>query len=285
MPGKENMPLVSIVFPLYNEGRFIRETLESITQQDYENIEIIISDNASTDNTADVCREFAEKDPRIIFIQQETNIGPARNAFIIARMAKGKYYMMGAGHDKWSANLIGQSVRALEERPSATVAFPTSVWIDENGERMNKHSGWYDTRGLDPVARFFNVFWGTMNPIVGVMRLDKVPKRKEPYNFVGGDLVMLSNLALEGEFIHITDAFFYRRQNRPTESFQQRMNRFKSKQVKLTSSSFYKLFPLAKLPFELTKTILNSNTRFIHKFFLLLILIPAMPARYFLGKK
>ena len=59
------LPLVSIGVPIYNEERFLEESLVSLCSQDYSNLEIIISDNASIDGTSEICREFANRDPRI----------------------------------------------------------------------------------------------------------------------------------------------------------------------------------------------------------------------------
>ena len=84
------LPLVTIVLPVYNEELFIRETLESILAQDYENIEILISDNHSSDATASLCIEFARRDQRIQFFEQSSNIGAIANHSFLASKAKGK---------------------------------------------------------------------------------------------------------------------------------------------------------------------------------------------------
>jgi len=284
MIKKIDLPLVSIALPVYNEGKFIQETIESLLAQDYGNFEIIISDNASNDNTSQICESYSRKYSNIKYIRQEKNIGPSENSSFLAKTAKGKYYMLAAGHDKWSANLISQSVQALETNPNANIAFSTPIWIDENGNFLDKHSGWYDTRGLQAVARFFMVFWGSMNPILGVMRLTDLPKLRKNYDFVGGDLVMLLELAMAGEFLHVTDACFYRRQNRPPEKFYQRVKRYKSKEVRL-AKSISKIFPLSKLPLEICNSVLSSKIGLLNKLLIFLILIPSLPSRYFIGRK
>ena len=68
-------PLVSIGIPIYNAEEFLIERINSIINQTYKNLEIIISDNASTDTTEKICKKFAEKDVRIKYIRQKNNMG------------------------------------------------------------------------------------------------------------------------------------------------------------------------------------------------------------------
>ena len=68
-------PKISIGIPVYNGEKFIRKCIESVLQQTYKNFELIISDNASTDSTPDICKEFLKKDNRITFVRQNENMG------------------------------------------------------------------------------------------------------------------------------------------------------------------------------------------------------------------
>ncbi|MEM4134638.1 MAG: glycosyltransferase, partial [Candidatus Micrarchaeia archaeon] len=72
-------PLVSIGMPVYNGERFIRQALDSLLAQDYENFELIISDNASEDKTPEICLEYAARDKRIRYYRNEKNMGAAWN--------------------------------------------------------------------------------------------------------------------------------------------------------------------------------------------------------------
>ncbi len=277
-------PLVTIALPIYNEEKHIEETLHSIINQDYANLEILIFDNHSTDRTGINCQEFAQKDQRIRYHCHEKNIGAGANHILSLEKAHGKYFMWAAGHDRWSTNLVSEAVSLLENHETATIAFGTSTWIDEDGNQVAKCSGWYDTRGLNPVARFFMVFWGSMNPILGIFRRKDLPDLKK-YNFVGADLVVLAELSLKGEFIHAAKSTFYRRQNRAVENHNQRMKRYKSKEMQIADSSFFKLFPMTKLPFELIRIVLQAKIGFLEKICLATLLLPSLPIRYILGKK
>lgn len=280
----DSPPLVTVALPVYNEEKHIGETLHSIINQDYTNLEILIFDNRSTDQTGTICREFAQKDQRIHYQCHEKNIGAGANHILAVERAKGKYFMWAAGHDRWSTNLISEAVLLLEKRGTATIAFGTPVWIDENGDPMPKYSGWYDTRGLNPIARFFMILWGGMNPILGIFRRKALPDLTK-YNFVGADLVVLGELALLGEFIHAANTFFYRRQNRAAETHSERMDRYKSKEMQIVDSGFSRLFPMAKLPLELLRIVFQAKIGLLEKICLAILLMPSLPIRYILGRK
>lgn len=284
MNKRPDMPLVSIAVPIFNEEKYIQETLESIICQDYPNIEIFISDNCSTDKTPLICKDFVQKDSRITYHRHSKNIGAGDNHTYTMRKLHGKYLMFAAGHDKWSRNLVSECVAMLEKHKNATLAFGTPTWIGEDGRLCEKFTGWYDSRGLNPVARFNLVFWGGMNPILGVLRRNEFPDLKN-YNFTGADLVVLSSLALKGEFIHATKASFQRRQNRPVERYKEKLQRYKSKDMQVARNMFLKLFPLAKLPVELIKTVILAPIGVLDKISILVLLLPSMPTRYFLGRK
>ena len=279
--NNKSLPLVSVVLPVYNEELFIKETLEGIFAQDYKNLEILISDNHSSDGTANLCREFASQDQRIHFFEQPSNIGVTANHIYLTRKTNGKYIIFTAGHDKWSSNYISANVKALEDHPSAVLSYGTPCWINEKSVPFDRFSGWYDTRGLTVVSRFFFVFWGKPNPILGLIQRDKLPDLAD-YNFVGADNVILCLLAMQGEFVHTVNTIFSRRQNRQLENHDERLKRYISNDMKISTSFLTSLFPLIRLPIELFKTVLTSSSLSLaNKFAILLLLLPAIPIKYF----
>jgi len=88
---------MSIGIPVCNEDRFLEETLRSLLSQDYGNMEIIISDNASTDRTEEICREFSARDMRISYYRFKDNQGAIANFRRVLEVARGKYFMWAAG--------------------------------------------------------------------------------------------------------------------------------------------------------------------------------------------
>ena len=123
-----NSPLVSIGMPVYNSETTIRRAIETIVNQTYKNIEIIISDNNSTDSTFKICNDFAMQDDRIKLVSQEVNIGPTRNFQCVLDGSKGKYFMWAAGDDFRSLDFIEVNVNALEKYPNCVASTSPNVF-------------------------------------------------------------------------------------------------------------------------------------------------------------
>ena len=115
-------PLVSIGVPVYNGERFLARTLGSLLSQTYAQLEIIISDNASTDGTAAICREFAARDARVRYVRNPTNIGARSNFLKTLALASGKYFTWTAADDVRPVGAIDACVRVLETSPAAVMA-------------------------------------------------------------------------------------------------------------------------------------------------------------------
>src|SRR4051812_44240337 len=103
----EHTPLVSIGLPVYNGEKYIAEAIESLLSQDYTNIEIIISDNASTDNTPQICQQYQHKNPRIRYFRNDTNIGASNNFNRTFELSKGEFFMWAAYDDLRDQTYIG----------------------------------------------------------------------------------------------------------------------------------------------------------------------------------
>jgi glycosyltransferase involved in cell wall biosynthesis len=277
-------PLVSIGMPVFNEERFLRNSLEALVCQDYENIELIISDNASTDATEAICREYAAKYDWIRYHRFDVNTGAANNHIYALGTSSGKYFMWAAGHDLWSSNYLSSCVNALESHPKAVIAYGSSTWIDEEGLPFDRESGWIDTRGMDIIARYFTIFWGNMHPILGVMRRKSLISLPI-LNTAGADLIILTGFSLQGDFIHAVETSWSRREFRIETSHKDKLKRYESEYFKISNSIFTKTFPLARLPFELVKIVISANISLAVKLLILPLLLISFPVRYFSGKR
>nr|NJM03069.1 glycosyltransferase family 2 protein [Desulfobacula sp.] len=125
--------------PVFNEEKYLKESIVSILDQDYENFELIISDNASTDQTECICIEFAQKDSRIKYIRNNVNIGAHNNFFKVFKKAKGEFFMFAGGHDLWSKNFISTCMKTLQESPGTVLSFATTIWIDKSNQPVEKN--------------------------------------------------------------------------------------------------------------------------------------------------
>lgn len=127
-------PLVSICIPTYNGARFIRETLDSVVNQTYKNIEIRISDHTSTDHTRDIIREY--RDSRIFLHVENPGGGAAKNWNASIAGAAGKYLKLVCQDDILRVNCIEEQVRALEKHPTSSFCFSSRDVISPKGRTL-----------------------------------------------------------------------------------------------------------------------------------------------------
>src|SRR3712207_6191103 len=111
-------PKVSIGLPVYNGEKFIREAIDSILNQTFEDFELIISDNASTDETAAICQTYAAQDRRVRYFRNLENIGAAGNHNRVFEAASGKYFKWAAHDDLCGPNFVAECVNVLDRDPS-----------------------------------------------------------------------------------------------------------------------------------------------------------------------
>ena len=117
-------PKVSIGLAVYNGERYLRQAIESILGQTYTDFELIISDNASTDSTQQICLEYAAEDGRISYHRNATNIGGANNENLTFRKAKAPYFRWAAHDDYVAPQLLERCVAILDTHPDVVLAYP-----------------------------------------------------------------------------------------------------------------------------------------------------------------
>lgn len=135
-PTCPESPRITVVIPAYNAARYIETTLRSVMGQTHENLEIVVVNDGSTDNTADIVTRLAAKDPRIRLLQQPNKgLSAARNLGI--KTASGEYIANIDADDVWSRKNIERQLAALQNAPfDAKVAYAWSLGIDE-ANRLN----------------------------------------------------------------------------------------------------------------------------------------------------
>jgi len=278
---QSRLPLVSVGIPVYNEARFLGETLASLLAQDYPHIEFVISDNASTDETPEICNRAAATDARVRVFRSEVNEGASANFVRCLDEAKGELFLWAGGHDLWSDNMVSQCVEALEANPGAVIAIPESRWVDASSRPLNESASVLDTRGMDPLARVFTLLWANMHPVYGVMRISTLRRSGPIPNFPGADLVLLTRLILQGDFVPAREALWSRRQGRARETYEDRQRRYKSSQFKIGGA----MFPMARLTYELLKTVWSSELALPDKLAFTLAFPGLLPARYLVARR
>jgi glycosyltransferase involved in cell wall biosynthesis len=203
--------------PIYNGEQYVEETIRSILAQDFTDFELIITDNASTDRTEEICRGFAARDQRIRYVRNERNLGASANYNLGLSLATGEFFKWCAHDDLISPNCIGALVNALEQDSEAVGAFPKTECIDETGAVIPLvGEPLPDRRGLTPAQRFMRGVreGGTMFEIFGLFRRDVLHKTMLHLPYYGSDRALLAEVALLGEFVRVPTATFFNREHR-----------------------------------------------------------------------
>lgn len=222
---------VSIGIPIYNGEYFLISCLESILGQTHNNIEVIISDNASTDQTEAICKRYAERHRCIQYSRRDKNYGAAANFNYVFEKCRGKYFKWAAHDDLLAPTYVEQCVAALEANPDAVGAQSQTVLIDEAGERLQpagSSDGFVDRAGRcwpeplddpslaetrDPVARFRGIIetFKLDTSVFGVYRREVMARTALQLPFWGADKVLIAELCLHGTMQLVREELFFRR--------------------------------------------------------------------------
>jgi glycosyltransferase involved in cell wall biosynthesis len=211
--SRPSSPRVTVGIPVYNGEAFIAATLDAIVAQTFRDYEVLIADNASTDNTAIICRRYVERDQRFHYIRNETNLGIARNINKIVGLAAGQYFKLTTADDYCAPELIAKCVEALDADARVVLAYAKTTLIDAAGLEIGPYEDNLDLRSPSPVERFRLAVarMALIHALQGVVRLDVLRRTALMQSYLGSDNVLLAELALHGQFREIPERLFSRR--------------------------------------------------------------------------
>jgi glycosyltransferase involved in cell wall biosynthesis len=207
---------VSIGLPVYNGENYISKAIKSVLNQTYDNFELIITDNQSTDQTEKICREYEKKDKRVRYYRNIKNYGARYNYNKVFLLSKGKYFSWISHDDLIANDFIEKCVSVLEKDKSVILCHSRTAKINEVGEVV----GNYDERGnkIRISSKKIYVRFGDLikeeNPcwwIFGLMRREVLEKTVLFGNFEDSDRNLLAELSLQGRFVEIPEYLFFRR--------------------------------------------------------------------------
>jgi glycosyltransferase involved in cell wall biosynthesis len=205
---------ISLALPVYNGEAFIAAAIESILAQSLGDFELVITDNASTDGTQELCRSFAARDARIRYIRNDRNIGASANFNRGYELTSGEYFKWCAHDDSISTNFLHQCVRALDGDPQAVIAYGMPQSIDQHGH-ISPWAGFEspDMDGLAANARFrlVSVAQGFDTAVFGLFRRSALAQTNLHRHYYGSDIALLAEMALLGRFLPVPDAVFFNR--------------------------------------------------------------------------
>ncbi len=211
-PYTNDGPKVSVGLAVYNGENYVAQSIESILNQTLSDLELIITDNASTDRTSEICKAYAEKDNRIKYHRNATNIGAVRSENLAFSMSHGKYFQW-LGHDDFCApESLTECVSVLESDNSVVLCQPSVIEIDGSGNSVGL-GPWCDASSYFAHERFRNVIKMDHKcyEFYGVIRSEILRKSREQQVYVDSDRTLLSELALYGRFHRLKKDLFFRR--------------------------------------------------------------------------
>ncbi len=210
---KKNKPKVSIGLPVYNGEKYLEEALDSILAQTFQDFELIISDNASTDRTQEICLKYAENDQRIRYSRNAKNLGAAPNHNLVFQLAKGEYFKWAGYDDKIAPEFLSKCVEVLDKNSDAVLCMPQTSLIDEHGQYLGDFDYEADGELPDPGERFrnFTLKNKSGNYIYALMRVDSIAKTSPHGSYPSSDLVFIAELALYGPYHIVSEPLYFRR--------------------------------------------------------------------------
>jgi len=216
----ERAPLVSIGMPVNNGERFISQALDSLLAQTHGNFELIISDNASTDATGNICKEYSAKDKRIRYHRNDENRGAMANFGLVLGCARGEYFMWAASDDLWEPTYIERLLQSLLAAPNAVLAFSAFDNMDESGRQTRTYPHLFELPSEDLFTRLRRYmaqeeYLGKANLIYGLMQRSTIHKaggfRVWGRGVWGMDMLVVFRLLSFGYLVLCPDLLFHKR--------------------------------------------------------------------------
>lgn len=215
----DHCPLVSIGLPVYNGENFVAEAIQCVLSQTFSDLELVISDNASTDRTISICRKFAERDRRICVYANQRNLGVSPNYNNVFRRSRGRYFAWLAHDDYIGAEFVERCLRELEMDASVNVAFPKLVYVDAHGSPFRRQVSDLSIMGTSVVSRVrqlmrlesqsTDVFWSQF----GLIRRSELERTQLMGAYSGSDQVLILEMVVRGKLKQVDKELFFRREH------------------------------------------------------------------------
>lgn len=204
-------PQVTIGMPVRNGGQQIRIAIDSLLAQTYKNIRLVISDNCSTDDTVAICKEYAQRDSRVVLHEQPENLGICGNFRFVLMQAQSPYFLWACHDDVWRPEFIQKNLENLLAHPSAVASTSRVAMVSVEGHQ-ELSNGTFALRG-DKVQRLERFFWdpGEVSRFYGVFRTEPLKRSfPEDIDVFGYDWIVMALNLLEGEHLELPEVLLSR---------------------------------------------------------------------------
>jgi glycosyltransferase involved in cell wall biosynthesis len=207
-------PRLTVGLPVYNGEKYVAESLEALLGQSFTDFELIISDNASTDNTGDICRQYEKQDSRVRYFRQPRNVGMSPNVNFIVRQARGELYKEASHDDLYGSTLLERCIEALDEYPQVVLAHSWTAKVDGSGNVTEAYEYPLTTATPQAPERFRSMLFDSGgDDDYGVMRMDVRRRIGLMGSHHHADRTITAEIALYGPFYQVPDWLYFRREH------------------------------------------------------------------------
>lgn len=199
---------IAIGLPVYNGGKTLRRVLDSLLEQTCPDFQLLISDNASTDDTSEICKQYAERDARIRYVRQPKNIGADRNFRYVFDHTNSEYFMWSAADDVRSPDFLELNLKFLQKNPDY---LGSTCPVHFQGRQLDRIAmGDASLDDDDPYMRLLRFFsgWHANGRFYSLFRREAVVEwvhRRD--NILGADWALIIRLALKGKLNRMAEGW------------------------------------------------------------------------------
>jgi glycosyltransferase involved in cell wall biosynthesis len=205
-------PRLTIGLPVYNGEEYLAESLDALLGQSFEDYELIITDNASTDGTADICKRYLAEDSRISYHRLPRNIGAAGNHNHVFTLARGELFKWASHDDLYGRTLLERCVEFLDDHPDYVLAHSYNATIDSHGKVIEPYDYRIPTDSPSAAERFRGLLHAPGgDDFYGVVRTEQLRRVKPHDSYHHADRTFVMDVAMQGRFHQVPELLYFRR--------------------------------------------------------------------------
>jgi glycosyltransferase involved in cell wall biosynthesis len=264
---------VGMGMPVYNGERYIEQSIRANLAQTFGDFHLIISDNASTDRTAEICRDYAAGDKRVHYFRNAQNLGASKNFARCLSLSGCEYFRWANADDLPEPSLVEKCTRILDDRTDTILAYGKTRLIDQEGSAIEFYDDNLDLRQESVPERFLACLnqIGLNNVIYGLMRRETLAKTRLFGTFLAADVNLVAELSLYGKFHEIPEVLFSRRMHPQASSwdrkdYERQKDFWDPRRKKLWMQTW-------KRSLEFNKAVLRSPVPLSHKWAIMELLL------------
>ena len=210
------MARVSVGMPVYNGEKWLGEAIDCMLRQSFIDLEILISDNASTDRSLEIAERYALSDARIRVYRNPVNVGGNRNYSMLVGYARGDYFKWHSANDLCQPTFIEKCIELLDARPDVGLCYPRTKLLADTQEAAKEYEDNTQALDEDPIERFRRVLEHVRlnNAINGLVRMNILRSTALMPAYYSADVVLLAEIALRSRLVELPEFLFFRRFDR-----------------------------------------------------------------------